>query len=242
MNEIIIKNNDFGDIHNKSHRLATAVFVVSNLMDENDELKTKIRNLSLKLISNSIGLKDISFLDANNLLSDMEKICLELMSLLDIASVICLISKMNAEVIRGEFRLFISELDKFIAKFEENKSISINGLFERSQILNERNNFTEEDFEIKKMSQTVNENSFKTFPKISAQIRAKTETGHKRKDLRKNTILDFIKRHTDSSIKDIVPNINGCSEKTIQRELIALINEGKIKKTGERRWSKYSII
>jgi predicted HTH transcriptional regulator len=66
--------------------------------------------------------------------------------------------------------------------------------------------------------------------------------GHKRKDLRKNVVLEFIKGHTDVSIKDILPNINGCSEKTIQRELVSLINEKKIKKIGERRWSRYSIV
>ena len=70
----------------------------------------------------------------------------------------------------------------------------------------------------------------------------KNGNGHKRKDLRKNTILEFIKGHNNVSIKDIVPNIVGCSEKTVQRELISLINENKIKKIGERRWSKYSII
>ena len=69
----------------------------------------------------------------------------------------------------------------------------------------------------------------------------KNGNGHKRKDLRKNTILDFIKGQNDVSIKDIVPNIIGCSEKTIQRELIQLINDGKIRKIGERRWSKYSL-
>jgi DeoR/GlpR family transcriptional regulator of sugar metabolism len=54
-------------------------------------------------------------------------------------------------------------------------------------------------------------------------------------------VLEFIKGHNNISIKDIALNINGCSEKTIQRELINLINDGKIKKTGERRWSRYSI-
>ena len=65
--------------------------------------------------------------------------------------------------------------------------------------------------------------------------------GSKRKDMRKMTILNFIKGHNNTSIKDIVPNIVGCSEKTVQRELLELINEGKILKTGERRWSRYSI-
>jgi DeoR/GlpR family transcriptional regulator of sugar metabolism len=35
--------------------------------------------------------------------------------------------------------------------------------------------------------------------------------------------------------------IKDVSEKTIQRELISLIEAGIILKTGERRWSRYSI-
>jgi len=69
----------------------------------------------------------------------------------------------------------------------------------------------------------------------------KNGNGHKRKDTRKNMILEFIKGHNNASIKDIVPNITGCSEKTVQRELIALISENKIKKVGERRWSRYFV-
>ena len=42
--------------------------------------------------------------------------------------------------------------------------------------------------------------------------------------------------------QDIAQTIRDCSEKTIQRELIALIQGGIVKKTGERRWSKYSLI
>jgi len=66
-------------------------------------------------------------------------------------------------------------------------------------------------------------------------------TSHDITNNEEQSILDFIKGHNDVSIKDIVPNITGCSEKTVQRELISLIKEGKIKKIGERRWSKYSI-
>jgi DNA-binding transcriptional ArsR family regulator len=43
------------------------------------------------------------------------------------------------------------------------------------------------------------------------------------------------------SIKDISTLIRGVSEKTIQRELAALIEAGIVEKQGERRWSTYSL-
>ena len=50
MSEITIqKNNDFIDIYNKSYRLAAAVFVISNVIDQNEELRTKTKNCPLIL-------------------------------------------------------------------------------------------------------------------------------------------------------------------------------------------------
>jgi hypothetical protein len=56
---------------------------------------------------------------------------------------------------------------------------------------------------------------------------------------RMSLILDFIKKNKRSSIKDIAVVVKGCSEKTIQRELMELIRLGLVRKEGERRWSVY---
>jgi len=44
------------------------------------------------------------------------------------------------------------------------------------------------------------------------------------------------------SIKDISIAFTDCSEKTIQRELNALVLKGQIKKTGSKRWSRYQLV
>lgn len=61
------------------------------------------------------------------------------------------------------------------------------------------------------------------------------------KNERQSLILSTISARGESSIKDLTDIIKGCSEKTIQRELIALVDAGSLVKTGERRWSRYSI-
>jgi len=43
------------------------------------------------------------------------------------------------------------------------------------------------------------------------------------------------------SVKDFTRVIKDCSEKTIQRELLDLVEKGIVKKEGERRWSRYSL-
>ncbi len=57
---------------------------------------------------------------------------------------------------------------------------------------------------------------------------------------RTGLILEFVRKHKNVSIKDISKVIRDVSEKTIQRELALLIQQGLIEKRGERRWSIYS--
>ncbi|MDP2947072.1 MAG: hypothetical protein Q8N88_03070, partial [Nanoarchaeota archaeon] len=187
MNEIVQKNSDFFNIYNKSYRLAAAVFVISNIMDQNEELRTKIKKLSLGMVSMSVNLKDINFPDTKRLATDIEKNSLELMSMLDIASVSGLISKMNGDILKEEFHLFISELNKFSEKFGGDKNASVKSIFLEKTAPIEYGEKNEENY--KNEQKVISNNGFKN------------GNGHKRKDLRKNTILNFIKGHNDVNIK-----------------------------------------
>jgi hypothetical protein len=56
---------------------------------------------------------------------------------------------------------------------------------------------------------------------------------------RRDQILSLFVKGVDVSIKDIAARIKGCSEKTIQRELNALLYDNVIERIGEKRWSRY---
>ncbi len=68
----------------------------------------------------------------------------------------------------------------------------------------------------------------------SARIDVAREARHAR-------ILKLVKDKREVAIKDIVEHFSELSEKTIQRELLSFIESGVLKKTGDRRWSRYSI-
>jgi len=59
---------------------------------------------------------------------------------------------------------------------------------------------------------------------------------------RRERIKTVLDAKGDSTIKDISEIITDCSEKTIQRELNSLIEDNVVKRQGERRWSKYSLL
>jgi predicted HTH transcriptional regulator len=58
---------------------------------------------------------------------------------------------------------------------------------------------------------------------------------------RRKKILEVVRSKGQATIHEFIESIQGCSSKTIQRELTSLVLSGTLKKTGERRWSKYSL-
>lgn len=56
---------------------------------------------------------------------------------------------------------------------------------------------------------------------------------------RENRVLPLMKGGIEYSIRDLAGAITGVSEKTVQRELAALVRAGRVIKKGERRWSVY---
>ncbi len=62
-----------------------------------------------------------------------------------------------------------------------------------------------------------------------------------KKNSRQSIIINLLKRKKEIMIKDVSPLIDGCSEKTIQRELMAMVQNGTLRKIGEKRWSRYTL-
>ncbi len=58
---------------------------------------------------------------------------------------------------------------------------------------------------------------------------------------RRAIILNKIKEKPSINVRDLADSIPHVSEKTIQRELLAMVAEGLLVKRGERRWSTYSL-
>ena len=81
-------------------------------------------------------------------------------------------------------------------------------------------------------------------PIISTPIRDKRAYGavEEKKSGRQDIIVNLLKKRQGLNIKDFSNVISGCSEKTIQRELLEMVARGTLRKEGDRRWSKYFFI
>lgn len=78
-------------------------------------------------------------------------------------------------------------------------------------------------------------------PSASPRERGESGSGEKLPD-RRTRIIELLQGIGEASIKDISGTITDCSEKTIQRELNALIKDNIVQRKGQRRWSTYSVV
>ncbi|MBI2476311.1 MAG: hypothetical protein HYV67_03645 [Candidatus Taylorbacteria bacterium] len=79
-------------------------------------------------------------------------------------------------------------------------------------------------------------------PLISDNMDARSGNSYTSATDRQALITELLKSKKNSlTIKDFSLIIKGCSNKTIQRELLKLVRLGVLKKEGERRWSRYSL-
>ncbi|KKR45743.1 MAG: hypothetical protein A3G47_01740 [Candidatus Zambryskibacteria bacterium RIFCSPLOWO2_12_FULL_39_45] len=150
-------------------------------------------------------------------LSTTKTLVLELTSFLEISSKAGMISPMNLSILKQEFSNLLSRIDF---------STDIKTLFE-----------TENKPYFKPELQSISR-------RVSDDNKDKTVVHDKnilKKSNRQSIIIEILKKKKEVIIKDIVEIIRNCSEKTIQRELISLIENGVVRRTGQRRWSKYSL-
>ena len=185
-------------IKDKIGKLAAAVYLVTNFLDDMDQIKWKLRAKALDLKANLTNSNEAS-------LSLIE----EIISLIDIAVLDRRASVMNFSILRDGYTNLQIEFQKYL---------NLNADWYKRALL---------------PNQPSQIDSPKITPKISHNP-PKTDTG------RRDKILDFIKQNNWSSIRDIAKFIPGVSSKTVQRELVELVRIGTLKKTGERRWSRYS--
>ncbi len=246
----------------KTEKLVTALYMVTDCMDTDDALKSKLRAEGVELLSDMHKLASLTPIQKNNQISLSLGRIHEIVSFIDITSTIGYISEMNSLILRNEFAALSAELDSFTSKDTHFSFTLTNSMFDvpRADPSNQTFGITDikdkykgQDIKDKRTyMQTLHENP-------STAISSYSRILHNRdphllsKNERSNKILAIIKEYKKTSlengeqqglyngvsIKDISAQFTDCSEKTIQRELNDLVIKGRIKKSGSKRWSRY---
>ncbi len=218
------KDETFVYVFKKTEKLATALYMVTNLFNESEPMKWALRKKVGELLSFMLGYKDTIVAERSVFGNAIETRVLEIVSLLEISSRSGLVSSMNFSILKKEFYHLLTVLNS------ASKTRSTDS---------EHTALPKTFFDIAQ-SQPVHIQS-KPEDMVKDIKPASAEPVIFKKTNRQNIILSLLKKKKDLTIKDISDVIKDCSEKTIQRELIALIENGIVAKTGERRWSRYSL-
>ena len=223
------ENNYFVLAYKKTEKLASAVYMVTGLLSDSEPMKWTLRKKVGELLSLILTYKDVPEVSLSDCVDNVKTRTLELTSLLEISFRGGFISQMNFSILKQEFLNLVEVFDISNSFVQELSSGTLSkeffevpkDSFNRKAELSERPNpmsFSP----IKDNGLDINRNNYK-------------------KSNRHGVILNLLKKKKELTIKDIALVITDCGEKTIQRELNSLISTGLLKRSGVRRWSRYSL-
>lgn len=240
-NNISIPNKvSFDFVSKKTEKLLTALYMVTDCMDSDDALRSRLRILGVELFSSVYKMSISSPQEKETLLEKSINTSHEIVSFARIASSIGFISEMNMGILQREFLKLINDLDSHKDK-NSTFSFALNADFFKEEIVEKE---LQKD-NIKYKGHIKDNTSYKNNPIIKTDyyghVSSSIDTNQVKQD-RYNRILELIKDKREVNIKDISMAFTDCSEKTIQRTLNVLVSESKVKKTGSKRWSRYTYL
>ena len=254
-------NMSFSMSNNKANKLVTALYMVTDIIDKDEPIRLKLRTLGVEIISDTnssqtkIGVKInevMSFLDiatAMNFVSPMNHSILK-KEFINLKKSI----EEKAEVKPTWLSEFLEnsspeeysdsdrrEMDKFFHPVSQAIHPS------RGELNSQRQTPTR--IGVQKGSTLMKALSDKS------KLMSNTKTAEKEnfdivKLQRRNDIINILRLcNGNATIKDIkdkikaapekVGDLVSCGEKTLQRELVSMVKDGVLNKTGEKRWSRY---
>jgi len=227
----------------KTNKLITALYIVTDIIEKDEPLRNKLRTLGTEIVS------DIHHAPANACIKIDQ-----IMSFLDIASAINIISEMNANILRKEFLGLNQSIKEFTGKIQNpNRKIDLSEFFQAELPSGRKYDSIGHRIPtrigVQKGSTLMKALSDRTnLLSNTDSVKGKNNFDTLRKERRDNIISIIKSNGGNSTIKDIKVKINNgqnatlhCSEKTLQRELMSMIKEGVLNKTGEKRWSRYFV-
>jgi hypothetical protein len=109
--------------YTKTHKLITALYMVTDIIDKDEPMRIKLRTLGTEILMDThIANKDYSGVRASVMLDKVKS----LMSFLDIAGTVNIISEMNFRILKKEFTELKQAISDFIQKTNlPNKDVNL---------------------------------------------------------------------------------------------------------------------
>lgn len=205
----------------KIERLVAALYMVTDLINSNDPIKWRIRKASIVLLTEIGKLAELPPADRKKLTNTVNETLKEINSLLEVAVTAGLISRMNYTLLKKEFAnapLLLARFDK--AETPQSKGQipgqSIGQHIGQTKIIKDKTPLS-----------SIGQNSI-----IVDKVK---------KEARKSQIAKVFENGKTLSLSEVSVLFRGFGFKMLQRDLLDLVRDGVLNKTGDKRWSRYSL-
>lgn len=244
----------------KTEKIAQALYVLTSHLSPDEPFRKNIRDKSLRLVDDLYAIKTDSNVRSIMLNQIVNYRFAELLSILNIGARAGLVSDMNLSVIA-------SEIDKLQALVKDN-DISIDSdqnyqlesnFFDAPESVPaespsltissnnspslKRHKYVDPD-QSRELSDTstksINQPPTTSSTNTTDSSRSKRRHGRNHSK-RQRAILGLFRDKDEITINDVQAVIEGCSQKTMQRELKNMVEGGLLEKRGKRRWSSYTL-
>ncbi len=229
-----VKTSPFGDnrigerAYKRAERIVAALHLLTNHVAADEPAREMIRRKGLELLSEVLELRDKMRASASADFTAVQASIRNLISLLRMLAVGGSISIQNGEIVIDA----LDELGNFLVT-------SVRSSFTESIRLSREDLLDVRESTVKYIKdKDIKDNRTKDGPVHGAH--GSDSNGHT--SLRAERIVAVLRQGGEFGIRDIVSHLPEYSEKMIQRELAQLVQAGKAKKAGLKRWSKYSIV
>jgi len=257
------QTEDFVFYYKKTEKIVSALYLVTGHFDREEPLKWRIRQKANELHEAVNRLKDTNGHYLRECKQNLINIIEEISSLIDMSRLSGLVSESNADVCLVELRRLWSGIVS-VNTFATRDNVGLRDMFadeskgDQSQsregvVRKEMQSVDRSDYSVSSGSQqSVGTSQFSKLKSVSLGSDSNKQSiesvsAHSpkpavqaKKNKRQKAILRLIRQKGEINVKDATTVVSNCSEKTLQRELQALVREGVLKKEGERRWTRYS--
>jgi len=238
-----VKTNPFSNnrsaerAYARAERIVAALHLLTNHVHEGEPLRSMVRARALSLLEAVLSIRDEMRAPESPEIASLRSSIRLLISLVRMLIVSGSVSPQNAGIVIES----IDELGNFIASSQrsslsETISLSREDLDVPGSLLGQQG--TSRRFHIKDIKDN---DSVKDIESVRDTPNTSIKAVSSEISPRKLSILEILRGGGDLSIRDIASSVPQYSEKMIQRELAELVSLGRVKKTGLKRWSRYSV-
>lgn len=214
------------EVKQRALKITEALYRTTDLFSDSEPLKWSLRQTALDILS--ADLRDAAKLGAiiNNVLIKLE-----------LAAGGTFISKMNFDVLRREYSGLLLQVNSLKDNYQNlldtilsDRPISITDGKSDTPISDNTDNILRDK-----------ENIVRIDTKVETVRKPLSDTSYKNSD-RREYLLSALKQKGPSSVGDLARALGGSiSEKTVQRELSAMVSLGSVRQEGDKRWRKYFV-